>query len=135
DSTRFSASMIWLSVNLDFFILQNSLNEKILLLITPVLRGDYPSIVEGYGLPIMESLWMGKPCLCHSEGVMAELAEKGGCMTVNMLDEHALATAMEQLAEQSELRRRLSLDALDREIFDWADYGSAIEARIAECVG
>ncbi|MCO8454191.1 glycosyltransferase [Burkholderia multivorans] len=95
----------------------------------------YPSIVEGYGLPIMESLWMGKPCLCHSEGVMAELAEKGGCMTVNMLDEHALATAMEQLAEQSELRRRLSLDALDREIFDWADYGSAIEARIAECVG
>ncbi|WP_175713838.1 glycosyltransferase family 4 protein [Burkholderia ambifaria] len=95
----------------------------------------YPSIVEGYGLPIMESLWMGKPCLCHSEGVMAELAESGGCMTVNMLDEHALATAMEQLADQSELRRRLTLDALDRKIFDWADYGSTIEARIAECAG
>ncbi|UVE66297.1 glycosyltransferase [Burkholderia pyrrocinia] len=95
----------------------------------------YPSIVEGYGLPIMESLWMGTPSLCHSEGVMAELAEGGGCMTVNMLDEHALATAMEQLAAQPELRRRLTRDALDRKIFGWADYGSAIEARIAECIG
>lgn len=78
---------------------------------------------------------MGTPCLCHSDGVMAELAENGGCMTVNMLDEHALAAAMEQLATQPALRRRLTQDALDRKIFDWADYGSEIEARIAACVG
>lgn len=29
----------------------------------------YPSLVEGFGLPVMESLWMGRPCLCHSGGV------------------------------------------------------------------
>ncbi|CAM2176608.1 putative glycosyltransferase (Group 1) [Paraburkholderia sacchari] len=93
----------------------------------------YPSIVEGYGLPIMESLWMGKACLCHSEGVMAELAADGGCMTVNMLDEYALAAAMEQLVTQPELRRQLTQQALDRRIFNWTDYGSEIELRILEC--
>ncbi len=34
----------------------------------------YPSLAEGFGLPVLESLWMAKPCICHNAGVMAELA-------------------------------------------------------------
>ncbi|HYP13436.1 MAG TPA: glycosyltransferase, partial [Bryobacteraceae bacterium] len=39
----------------------------------------YSSTIEGFGMPIVESLWHGRPCLCHSSGVMAELAQEGGC--------------------------------------------------------
>ena len=37
----------------------------------------YPSIVEGFGLPILESLWFGKPIICANSGNMAELARDG----------------------------------------------------------
>lgn len=91
----------------------------------------YPSMVEGFGLPIMESLWMARPCLCHSDGVMAELAAGGGCATVDMLDAQAVADAMEELATNQALRHRLALEAAARDIADWESYGVAIAERIA----
>jgi glycosyltransferase involved in cell wall biosynthesis len=36
------------------------------------------SLAEGFGLPIVESLWHGKPCLCSNIGSMAEIAADGG---------------------------------------------------------
>ncbi len=82
----------------------------------------YPSLVEGFGLPILESLWLGKPCVCHSEGVMAELAAGGGCLTVDMNDPEALARAIEKVATDRSLRDRLSTEARAREIDGWPDY-------------
>ncbi len=32
----------------------------------------YPSEMEGFGLPILESLWFGRPCVCANFGAMAE---------------------------------------------------------------
>ena len=82
----------------------------------------YPSLVEGFGLPILESLWLGKPCICHDDGVMAELAAGGGCLTVDMNDPTALARAIEQLATDRSLRDRLSTEARARDIDGWPDY-------------
>ena len=82
----------------------------------------YPSLVEGFGLPILESLWLGKPCVCHSDGVMAELAAGGGCLTADMADPAALARAIERLATDGGLRDRLSAEARSREIDAWPDY-------------
>ncbi|MBU9463660.1 hypothetical protein KTE57_29200, partial [Burkholderia multivorans] len=70
DSTRFSASMIWLSVNLDFFILQNSLNEKILLLITPVLRGDYP------GIQLAKNQYAYRTATVEAKGTVPEMLKQ-----------------------------------------------------------
>lgn len=82
----------------------------------------YPSLVEGFGLPILESLWLGKPCICHAEGVMAELAAGGGCLTADMNDADALARAIRQLATDRNLRDRLASEARSREIDAWPDY-------------
>ncbi|MDM0114691.1 glycosyltransferase [Variovorax sp. J22R133] len=90
----------------------------------------YPSVVEGFGLPIMESLWMGKPCICHYGGVMAELAAPGGCLTTDMTDPQAVAASMERLATESGLLSKLSLEAIGRDIQDWAGYGDAISTRL-----
>ncbi len=63
----------------------------------------YPSVAEGFGLPIFESLWYARPCLCANFGVMAEHARGGGCVTVDVRDPAALAQAMRQLATDSSL--------------------------------
>ncbi|QGM96092.1 glycosyltransferase family 4 protein [Methylocystis parvus] len=86
----------------------------------------YPSLVEGFGLPILESLWAGKPCICHDKGVMAELAAGGGCLAVDVNDARALAAAIEMLATDESLQSRLAKEARAREISDWSDYASEI---------
>ena len=34
----------------------------------------YPSIAEGYGLPVAESVARGKPCVCLTSGALGEVA-------------------------------------------------------------
>lgn len=88
----------------------------------------YPSLVEGFGLPILESLWMAKPCLCHEQGVMAELAAGGGCLTVDMDDADALAAAIKSLVTNHALRDRLAEEAQSRPIANWSDYARTVAA-------
>jgi glycosyltransferase involved in cell wall biosynthesis len=90
----------------------------------------YASVVEGYGLPILESLWMGRPCLTHHGGVMLELAAEGGCVTADMNDVDSLTQGMERLATDPELRAQLSLEATKRRIKSWEDYGSEVAERL-----
>lgn len=86
----------------------------------------YPSLVEGFGLPILESLWAAKPCICHDKGVMAELAAGGGCLSVDMTDVDALVSAMKALATDGPLLSRLAQEARGREIADWSDYARSV---------
>jgi glycosyltransferase involved in cell wall biosynthesis len=90
----------------------------------------YPSLVEGFGLPVMESLWMGRPCLVHNSGVMQELAAPGGCLTVDMMDPTAIAERLEQLATDRQLRGRLREEGAGRAIATWGDYAQSIAKRL-----
>ena len=90
----------------------------------------YPSLVEGFGLPIMESLWMGRPCICHREGVTAEIAQPGGCLMIDMSDIEAVAKSLERLLTDCDLRRQLEIEASARPISDWQDYASKIANRL-----
>ena len=51
----------------------------------------YPSVVEGFGLPILESLWCGRPCVCANFGAMAETAGGGRLFTIDLRDSEKLA--------------------------------------------
>jgi glycosyltransferase involved in cell wall biosynthesis len=69
----------------------------------------YPSLMEGFGLPVQESLAHGKPCICSSRGAIGESAEGGGCLTLDQVDAPSLANALRtwlstpaQLAEAAE---------------------------------
>jgi glycosyltransferase involved in cell wall biosynthesis len=92
----------------------------------------YASIVEGFGLPILESLWLATPCICHSGGVMAELAEAGGCLTVDVGDAEALSAMIERLADDSALRATLTHQATTREIKTWSEYASELSCHMFE---
>ena len=86
----------------------------------------YPSVVEGFGIPILESLWLARPCICANFGVMQENARGGGCLTVDVRDATALAAALQRLLTEPELRLRLARQATLRPIRTWAEYAGEI---------
>jgi glycosyltransferase involved in cell wall biosynthesis len=86
----------------------------------------YASRIEGFGLPVMESMWFGRPCLCSDEGVIAENAAEGGCLTVDLRDKKALADALVRLSTQPELRRELGEQVLRRKLKSWDQYAGEI---------
>jgi len=91
----------------------------------------YPSLVEGYGMPIVESLWHARPCICHNGGVMAELAAEGGCRTVDMKDPASLAAMIQQLATQPQDYLQLASEAVVRPILTWRSYARALLQQLA----
>lgn len=86
----------------------------------------FGSWIEGFGLPVMESLWFGKPCLCSREGVMAGNAREGGCLTVDTQDVAALAEGMIRLTGRPELRESLGKQARMRKLKSWKTYAGEI---------
>ena len=91
----------------------------------------FPSVEEGYGLPIIESLWFGKPCLCAEFGSMREIAKAGGCLTVDTRSPKALERGLERMILDRDLRLRLAQDALDRPLRTWADYAGDVLGSLA----
>jgi glycosyltransferase involved in cell wall biosynthesis len=82
----------------------------------------YGSVIEGYGMPIVESLWHATPVLCHCSGVMAELAAGGGCIVADTRDPSACADALARLFRDPERYHRLSREATERPIRSWNHY-------------
>ena len=81
----------------------------------------YPSLEEGFGLPVAESLWQRRPCLCNGEGALGERAADGGCLTVDTSDWRAIAKGLKDLLTRPTLRQALSDEASKRNFRRWAD--------------
>ena len=79
----------------------------------------FPSLVEGFGLPILESLWHGRPCLCGGNGAIGEIARGGGCLTVDQSDAAGLADGIERLLNDGSLRGKLTDQARVRSFETW----------------
>jgi glycosyltransferase involved in cell wall biosynthesis len=98
--------------------------------VTRMIRASHAtvfvSLEEGYGLPVAESLWRGRPCLCSDTGAVAEIAVGGGCLTVPPTDVDAVEQALERLADDAGLRRRLAQEACTKPLRDWRDYASTV---------
>jgi glycosyltransferase involved in cell wall biosynthesis len=90
----------------------------------------YGSWVEGFGLPVIESLWRGLPCICHNGSALAEIAPGGGTLMVNMEDEDQIAAGIAQLAKDAVLFERLSGEAVTRPLRTWDDYGRDVLASL-----
>lgn len=97
-------------------------DQKLFKLYSECTYTIYPSIIEGFGMPIMESLWNGKVCICSNDGVMSELAKDGGCYTVDVKNEQEICNALYTLASDTSLREKLEREAVARHIMTWDDY-------------
>jgi glycosyltransferase involved in cell wall biosynthesis len=91
----------------------------------------YPSLYEGYGLPVAESLLRGRPCVCGTGGALAEVASGGGCLIVPEPTSAHLATALRSLLDDDALHARLCSEATQRQFPTWADYARRLHSWLA----
>ncbi|HEX7630671.1 MAG TPA: glycosyltransferase [Lacunisphaera sp.] len=91
----------------------------------------YPSLIEGFGLPVLESLQHGKPCICSGRGALGESALGGGCVPLETVDAPALAAAMRRLLEDPAEAANLSAQARGRKFKTWHDYAGELTAWMA----
>ena len=88
----------------------------------------YPSLMEGFGLPVLESLSHGKPCICSAHGALGEAARDGGCVALDRVDTPALAGAIELLLSDPERLEALAAAAHRRPLRTWAAYAAELTA-------
>ena len=86
----------------------------------------FPSLNEGFGLPVAESLAAGTPAVTSDFGSMRELAADGGALTVDPHDDHALAAGMRRLLVDDELHTALSRAAVSRPTRGWDAYANEL---------
>ena len=84
----------------------------------------YPSLLEGFGLPVLESIDHGKPCICSSSGALGESASGGGCITLECLDAPSIAAAVRHLLENPADLTALSVASRARTFRSWGDYAA-----------
>jgi glycosyltransferase involved in cell wall biosynthesis len=67
----------------------------------------YPSLFEGFGLPVLEALAAGVPTACSQIEPMNSIAA-GAALKFDPRDPSAIARAMHRLVTDAELRERLA---------------------------
>jgi glycosyltransferase involved in cell wall biosynthesis len=87
----------------------------------------FPSLNEGFGLPLAESLGCGTPAITSNFGALKEIAETGGgALLVDPRDDRSLTDAMRALLTDEELLHRLRREAIARPTRTWDDYADRV---------
>jgi glycosyltransferase involved in cell wall biosynthesis len=92
----------------------------------------FPSKMEGFGLPILESLWHGRPVICGSNGALGEVSSGGGCLHVDQNNPEALAAGIRHLLTDQHALAALREEAQYRSFRTWADYQGDLLGSLAE---
>jgi glycosyltransferase involved in cell wall biosynthesis len=95
----------------------------------------YPSLFEGFGLPVLEGMQFGAPTIASSASSIPEVTGDAACL-LDPEDSAAWASAMLRLARESAWRRQLSQQALVRAaMFDWRQSAEALLRLYHEACG
>jgi glycosyltransferase involved in cell wall biosynthesis len=91
----------------------------------------FPSFTEGFGLPIVESLWFGKPCITASTGAPFEIASTyRGCFTTDTSNVKDLQSALLALATNPSLLEDMAASIHHQPLPTWSDYSHRIQHRL-----
>jgi glycosyltransferase involved in cell wall biosynthesis len=79
----------------------------------------YPSLYEGFGLPLLEAMRCGCPIACSNTSSMPEIAGDAA-MFFDPFDEEEMRVVMESIVQSKEMVRLLRIRGYEREkIFSW----------------
>jgi glycosyltransferase involved in cell wall biosynthesis len=92
----------------------------------------YPSQCEGFGLPVLESLVHGKPCVCSARGALGESARGGGCVALDSVEASTLAATIGRLVAAPAERAALAAAARQRRFRTWTEYANDLEGWAGE---
>ena len=88
----------------------------------------YPSLMEGFGFPVLESLSYGKPCIASAQGALGESIKGGGCLALERVDAAALSRAIASLLADPERLESLASEAQRRSFKTWSAYAEELLA-------
>jgi glycosyltransferase involved in cell wall biosynthesis len=91
----------------------------------------FASIAEGCGLPLLESLWMGVPCLCSDIAPLLENAAGGGCDVIAGNGVDGWTRGLRRILTDAPHRARLAAEATSRELPTWAGAARALRDALA----
>lgn len=87
----------------------------------------YCSLAEGFGLPIVESVVRGVPCITSDRGCMKEIADQlGGCVLADPTSENDISSAIQRLLGEPALLSTLKEEAASAKWTNWAEYAASI---------
>jgi len=93
--------------------------EELVLLYNAALAFVFPSLLEGFGIPVLEAMACGTPVITSNISALPEVAGDAA-MLVDPYDVTAIAQAMERVAEDGELREDLAQKGRERaKLFSW----------------
>lgn len=85
-----------------------------------------PSLAEGCGLPVLESLWAGVPTICSDIPPLKESSAAGGCLLAPVGDTEALERTMRLLLSDNAEVTRMANEAATRPLPTWRDTAETI---------
>jgi glycosyltransferase involved in cell wall biosynthesis len=91
----------------------------------------FPSRAEGNGLPVLEALWQGVPCICSRIPALEENAAGGGCVLVAAEDAEGWESAIRSIVSDGMRVASLRNQALSRPLATWRDTTDAVVATLA----
>ena len=95
----------------------------------------FPSLYEGFGLPVVEAMACGTPVVCSDGGALPEAAG-GAALLFPAGDPAALAEALRRALDEPCLRARLVRDGLARAaLLDWQAVVRRLAAAYEEAAG
>jgi glycosyltransferase involved in cell wall biosynthesis len=90
----------------------------------------YPSLYEGFGIPILEAMACGAPVVTSAGGATEEVAG-GAAVLVDPLDPAEIARGIEEAAARRDELRRLGLERARRA--DWPSVAAQTVEVYREC--
>jgi glycosyltransferase involved in cell wall biosynthesis len=85
-----------------------------------------PSLAEGCGLPVLESLWCGVPVICSDIAPLRESANGGGCVVVSADAPGDLESAMRRLLVDDSAISEMAKSVVSRPLPTWSDTADTI---------
>ncbi len=94
-------------------------NEELVALYSRAEALVFPSLYEGFGLPVLEAMACGCPVLCSNVTSLPEVAGDAA-LFIEPEDDDTIATAMRRVIEDQTLRQSLSERGIQRAaLFEW----------------
>lgn len=87
----------------------------------------FPTIAEGCGLPLLESLWQGVPCVCSDLPVLRENSAGGGCLPVAVNDRAKWKATLRRVLREQSMYSILTSEATSRALPTWAEAAAVLQ--------
>ena len=93
----------------------------------------YLSPLEGFGLPVLESVARGTPCLAGNAGAVGEVAEYfGGCVSVDPDDGQAIKSELRRFIGDPTYRSQLIATLRKDRLRSWKDWAEDFQRSLRE---